>query len=205
MFESLFSTIAQVHDVEALIAWGGLALVCAIVFVETGLLFGFFLPGDSLLVTAGVFAAAGYLPIVPLLTLTMLCAIAGDQVGYLVGKHLGARLYKKHDSKFFKRSHLEKANAFYKDHGVKTIVLARFVPIVRTFVPTVAGTAGMDYRTFTFWNIMGGVLWVGSMIGGGYLLGALIPNVEEYLHYIVLGIIVVSLLPVLHAYLRRRK
>src|SRR5271156_7249092 len=147
MFETLRHLFDTLRDVEGLIRAGGLAVVCAIVFTETGLFFGFFLPGDSLLVTAGILAAAGHLSLVGLLGLVTLCAILGDQLNYFVGRNAGRALFSRPDSLLFKKKHLERAHAFYEKHGVKTIIIARFVPIVRTFCPAVAGAAGGKYHT----------------------------------------------------------
>src|SRR5262245_3067565 len=135
--ETLFDLLHRLRDVEGIIRWGGLAMIVAIVFAETGLLVGFFLPGDSLLFTAGFLAAGGHLNIVMLLVLVTAVAIAGDQVGYLIGYKTGSRIYQREDSRFFKREHLLRTQAFYEKHGGKTIILARFVPIVRTFAPVV--------------------------------------------------------------------
>jgi membrane-associated protein len=186
---------ALVSDVEAIVTWGGTLLVCGIIFVETGLLVGFFLPGDSLLVTAGIFAAAGHLDLTVLLLLGGACAVAGDQVGYLIGRRGGRALYRRPDSRFFKRRHLEHTRNFYRKHGPKTIVLARFVPIVRTFAPVVAGAAEMEYRRFVSYNVIGGVLWVFSMTLLGYFLGSLIPHIDRYIHWVIVVVVFLSLLP----------
>ena len=163
--------LRTITDVQAIIQWGGVLGVALVVFVETGLFVGFFLPGDSLLVTAGILAAAGHLDLSLLLGLTALAAIAGDQVGYGIGRRAGEALYRRPDSRWFRRSHLERAHAFYEKYGAKTIVLARFVPIVRTFAPAVAGAALMRYRRFVTYNVVGGLLWVFSMVLTGYTLG----------------------------------
>jgi membrane-associated protein len=184
-----------VTDVQGMITWGGVALICAIIFVETGLFVGFFLPGDSLLVTAGVFAAAGYLDVGTLLVLGSLCAVAGDQVGYVIGHRAGRTLYNRPNSRFFKRQHLERTRAFYERYGAKTIVLARFIPIVRTFAPAVAGAAEMHYRRFVSYNVLGGVLWVFSTTLLGYFLGTAIPNISQYIHWVIAVVILLSLLP----------
>ena len=170
MFESIRHLLHSIYDVEGLIRAGGPLLVCIVVFVETGLFVGFFLPGDSLLVTAGVFAAAGTIPLRWLLLPVMLCAIVGDQLGYWIGRGW-ALLYKREESFFFRRSHLQRAHDFYEKYGGKTVMLARFVPIVRTFCPPVAGAAGMPYSRYLTYDIFGGMLWVGSMILGGYRWG----------------------------------
>ncbi|HLB89212.1 MAG TPA: VTT domain-containing protein, partial [Terriglobales bacterium] len=164
MLEFIRHLLHTLYDVEGLIRWGGTFLVCFIVFIETGFFVGFFLPGDSLLVTAGVFAGAGHLPIGTLLTLVTLCAITGDQLGYWIGRSAGNALYRREDSFFFRRSHLRRAHDFYEKYGGKTVILARFVPIIRTFCPPVAGAAQMSYTRYLSYDIFGGVFWVGSMI-----------------------------------------
>ena len=184
-----------VTDVRGLIQLGGLLMVCTIVFVETGLFVGFFLPGDSLLVTAGIFAAAGDLNLATLLMGASACAVAGDQLGYLIGRRTGEALYSRPDSRFFKRKHLERAHTFYEKHGAKTIVLARFIPIVRTFAPAVAGAAQMQYRRFVFYNVFGGVFWVLSTVLLGYFLGRAVPDIERHIHIVIAVVIILSLLP----------
>lgn len=198
--------LAQIYDVRGLIEWGGTLLVCTVVFVETGMFVGFFLPGDSLLVTAGVFAGAGQLKVATLLTLVTLCAIAGDQVGYFIGWKAGENLYKREDSRFFKRKHLRAAHEFYEHYGGKTIILARFVPIIRTFCPPVAGAARMTYVHYFLYDICGGFLWVWSMILLGYTLGRTVPNIDRKIHYIIAIVIVVSLMPAAyHAWKAHRR
>lgn len=182
-------------DVRGLIEWGGVAMVCIVIFAETGLFVGFFLPGDSLLVTAGVFAAAGQIKLFWLLSLVTLCAIAGDQLGYLIGYKAGSALYQREDSRFFKKSHLMRAHEFYEKHGARTIILARFVPIVRTFCPPVTGAAKMSYPRYLAYDIFGGFLWVWSMVLLGYTLGRSVPNIDKRIHYIIAVVIVVSLIP----------
>lgn len=206
MLDSLQQAFHFLMDVQSLIQWGGLLMVCVIVFVETGLFVGFFLPGDSLLVTAGVFAAAGHIELTWLLILVSLCAVIGDQTGYVIGRQAGSALFKREDSMFFKRKHLEKAHDFYEKYGNKTIVIARFVPIVRTFAPAVAGAAQMNYRRFVTYNIMGGLLWVVSMILIGYLLGSSIPKINSYIHLVIIVVIFLSILPaIVEVYKARRK
>lgn len=195
MIELLRSVLAHLSDVRGLIEWGGTAMVCGIVFVETGMFVGFFLPGDSLLVTAGVFAGAGQLKLALLLTLVTLCAIAGDQLGYLIGRKAGASLYRRKDSRFFKRRHLEEAHDFYEKYGGKTIIMARFVPIIRTFCPPVAGAAKMNYVRYLVYDVIGGICWVWGMTLLGYTLGRTVPNIDKRIHYIIAAVIVVSLIP----------
>jgi len=199
--DALKHLLAQVYDVRGLIEWGGTVLVCAIVFVETGMFVGFFLPGDSLLVTAGVLAAAGHLKLASLLSLVTVCAIAGDQLGYAIGRRAGNSLYGRKDSRFFKHEHLQHAHDFYERYGGKTVILARFIPIIRTFCPPVAGAAKMNYARYLTYDIFGGFLWVWSMVLVGYTLGRSVPNVEKRIHYVIAGVIVISLMPaVYHAW-----
>jgi membrane-associated protein len=193
--ELIRNLLHHLFDVRGLIEWGGVAMVCMIVFAETGMFVGFFLPGDSLLVTAGVFAAAGQLRISWLLGSVTLCAIAGDQLGYLIGYQAGSALYQRKDSQFFKRSHLQRAHEFYEKYGASTIILARFVPIVRTFCPPVAGAAKMSYPRYLAYDIFGGFLWVWGMILLGYTLGRTIPNIDKRIHYVIAIVIVASLIP----------
>jgi len=195
MIELLRHLLAQLYDVRGLIEWGGTALACIIVFIETGMFVGFFLPGDSLLVTAGVFAGAGHMKLASLLSLVTLCAIAGDQLGYLIGRKAGENLYRREDSRFFKKRHLERAHEFYERFGGKTIIIARFVPIIRTFCPPVAGAAKMKYARYLAYDVVGGFLWVWSMVLVGYTLGRTVPNVDKKIHYIIAGVIVLSLMP----------
>jgi membrane-associated protein len=205
VLESIRHLLHSIYDVEGLISWGGPLLVCTVVFIETGFFVGFFLPGDSLLVTAGVFAAAGKIPLHWLLAPVMLCAIVGDQIGYWIGRGAGKSLYSRKDSFFFRRSHLERARGFYEKYGGKTVILARFIPIIRTFCPLVAGAAGMPYSRYLTYDIGGGTLWVGSMILGGYFLGRSVPNIGQRIHYVIAVVVVLSLLPAIIGILRARK
>lgn len=183
----------------------GLIGVAVIVFAESGLFFGFFLPGDSLLFTAGFLASQNIISIWGLLIIGVIMAILGDNIGYYFGKRTGPMMFNREDSLFFHKKHIEKARAFYDKHGKKTIVLARFIPIVRTFVPIVAGVAGMEYKTFMKFNIMGGFLWVWGVTGLGYFLGNSIPNVEHYLTPIIIGIIVISFIPAIIEVVKSRR
>lgn len=197
--------LPQFLDPQFLVETAGLIGVILIVFAESGLFFGFFLPGESLLFTAGLFASQGYLNIWWLVFGTMVAAIVGDSVGYAFGKRVGPKLFSREDSIFFHKKHLDKASAFYAKYGVKTIVLARFVPIVRTFAPIVAGMGGMKYRTFLTFNVIGGVLWTSSATLLGYFLGNAVPGIEDYLHYIIVGIIAVSFIPVIREVVKARR
>ncbi len=205
MFENIRHFLHAVYDVEGLIRWGGPLLVCIIVFIETGFFVGFFLPGDSLLVTAGVFSAAGVISLRWILLPVMLCAIVGDQIGYWIGRAAGAALYRREDSFFFRRSHLLRAHDFYEKYGGKTVILARFIPIIRTFCPPVAGAARMTYSRYLLYDIFGGMFWVGSMILGGYSLGRSIPNISQRIHYVIAVVVVLSLLPAIIGVLRAKR
>lgn len=187
--------IHKLYNVQNLVQSGGPLLVCSIVFVETGLFVGFFLPGDSLLVTAGVFAGAGQISLAWLLLPASLCAVAGDQLGYFIGRKAGRNLYNREDSRFFKKTHLQRAHEFYEKHGPKAIIIARFVPIIRTFCPPVAGAAQMRYSRYLTFDIIGGVLWVCGLTLAGYTLGRRIPNIQSRLHLVIAVVIIVSLLP----------
>jgi membrane-associated protein len=204
MIQTLVHLFHVLSNVQGLIEWGGTLLVCGIVFIETGFFVGFFLPGDSLLVTAGVFAGAGHLPILELFVLVSLCAIAGDQIGYWIGRKAGQALYSREDSLVFRKRHLEQAHLFYEKNGGKTVIMARFVPIIRTFCPPVAGAAAMPYGRYLTFDIAGGFLWVGSMTLGGYFLGRVIPNIGSRIHYVIAAVIVLSLLPGIIGVLRSR-
>ncbi len=195
----------RLHNLDELIVWAGYVGLTIIVFCETGLLVGFFLPGDSLLVTAGLVASQGKLDIVVLTGLLMAAAIIGDSVGYAIGYFAGPKLFKKEDSFFFRKDHIKKTHDFFEKYGGKTIILARFVPIVRTFAPTVAGVGRMNYRKFISFNIIGGILWVGSMLFMGYFLGRTIPNIDKHMHIVIGVVIIVSFLPILHEWNQSRK
>jgi membrane-associated protein len=201
LIQGFFKTL---YNVPELIRWGGLFGLIVIVFAETGLMIGFFLPGDSLLVTAGLFAAKGDLNIVWLNVSLILAAIVGDATGYWIGYRAGKALYSRPNSFFFRREHLIATHEFYEKHGGKTIILARFMPIFRTFAPVVAGAAEMTYRRFAVFNITGGVLWVLSMTLTGYFLGLAVPDLEKHIHIVVAVVIGLSLLPAAIAWLKSR-
>ncbi len=194
------------YSLDALIQWGGYALLVAIVFAETGLLIGCFLPGDSLLITAGLLAAAGHLNIWWLNGLLIAAAIVGDSVGYAIGVRLGPRIFTRQKSLLFNPKHVERTHRFYEKYGPKTIVIARFVPIVRTFAPVLAGVGTMQYRRFLFYNVAGGIGWVVSMSGAGFLLGRTVPNISRHIHVLVIVVIVLSCVPIaVEIYRERRK
>ncbi len=203
--EFLSEFFSKLHHLDQLVAWGGYTVITIIVFCETGLLAGFFLPGDSLLVTAGLVASQGHLDIVWLNVLLIAAAIVGDSVGYMIGRFLGPKIFNKEDSFFFHKKHVERTRHFFERYGGKTIILARFVPIVRTFAPTVAGVGQMSYGKFLSFNVIGGVVWVLSMTSIGYFLGKTVPNIEKHFHWVVIVVIFVSFLPVLFEFVKARK
>lgn len=187
--------LESLMNLETILPTIGYIGITAIVFAESGLLIGFFLPGDSLLFTAGFLASQGIFNITLLCTLTFIAAVTGDSVGYAFGKHIGPRLFTKEDSWLFHKKHLAKAQHFYEKYGVKTIILARFLPVVRTFAPIVAGIGNMHYRTFITYNIVGGLIWAVGVTLAGYFLGQLIPDVDKYLIPIILVIVFISVAP----------
>lgn len=181
-----------------------------IIFAETGLAVGFFLPGDSLLVVAGLFAAAGKMNIFVLLISLFIAGILGDLVGYLTGRRMGKTIFSRPKSRVFNPNHLLKAQKFYEKYGGKTIILARFVPIVRTFAPIVAGAAEMPYRNFAFYNILGSFLWIFSMLLAGYFLGGLVErafgiNLDEHIDKVVIIVVLLSIVPIIIEYIKARR
>jgi len=204
--EMLHEFFSRLYHFDQLIRWGGYAVLVVIVFSETGLLAGFFLPGDSLLVTAGILAAVEHaLNFWVLIGLLGAAAVIGDSVGYWIGFQIGPRIFNKEDSFFFRKSHLLRTQHFYEKYGAKTIVLARFVPIVRTFAPTLAGVGRMSYGKFLAYNVVGGIGWVASMLSIGYYLARSVPNIEKRVHWVILIVIVVSFLPIIKEVLSGRK
>jgi membrane-associated protein len=197
----------RLRDVKALVAWGGYVGLTAIIFAETGLLVGFFLPGDSLLVTAGLFASQPRfgLNVWLLGCLLMVASIIGNAVGYWIGQMSGPRLFRREESLLFKPRYLRQAHEFYEKHGGKTIILARFMPIVRTFVPVVAGAAGMPYGRYTMYNVVGGIAWIWSLLLIGYFLGRYIPGIDEHIETLIIVVIALSLLPALIHWLKARR
>ena len=195
----------NIYNVPVLIRTVGPYGLMAVVFAETGMLVGFFLPGDSLLITAGLFAARGDLNIRFLIPSLILAAIVGNATGYAIGKRTGKTLYSRPDSLLFRREHLRMTHAYYEKHGGKTIILAQFIPILRTFAPVVAGVGEMGYMRFATYNVVGAIAWVASMTLGGYVLGNVVPNIEQRIHYVVFAVIAVSLIPPGIAWLRRKR
>jgi membrane-associated protein len=200
-----FQSLYDPQGLRELIRWGGAPLVCFIVFIETGFFVGFFLPGDSLLVTAGIFAAADVVPLRWLLLPVMACAIVGDQIGYWIGRTAGQALYHRKESFFFRRSHLQRAHEFYEKYGGRAVIFARFVPIIRTFCPPVAGAALMPYPRYIAFDVLGGIFWVAAMILGGFFLGRSVPNIGQRIHYVIAVVIVLSVLPAIISLVRARR
>lgn len=195
----------QLSDVQALVQWGGYVVLTAIIFAETGLLIGFFLPGDSLLVSAGLLAAHGTLNVYLMGLILSVAAIVGDSVGYAMGRAAGPRIFTREDSLLFNKKHLYRAHAFYEKHGGKTIVLARFMPIIRTFAPVVAGVAEMRYRDFVLYNVLGGIGWVWGMLLTGYSLGRYIPGIDRHIDLVIVVVIFLSVSPGIVGWLRQRR
>ena len=196
----------RLRDLPALVQWAGYVGMFAIIFTETGLFFGFFLPGDSLLVTAGLLASQGLpLDVKTMGVLLTAAAILGDNTNYWIGRMSGPRIFTRDESLFFKKKHLQRAADFYARHGAKTVVLARFMPIIRTFAPLVAGAAGMNYQTFVTYSVLGGIAWIWSMLLTGYYLGSRFPGVSEHLEKVILVVIFLSILPGIISWLRARR
>jgi membrane-associated protein len=183
------------HPEHLIEAFGTLGLF-AIVFAESGLLFGFFLPGDSLLFTAGLLASRGVLNFAVIVVGCAVFAIAGDQVGYVIGRKAGPALFRRPDSRFFHQRNVERARVYFEKNGPRTVILARFIPVIRTFAPVVAGVGQMEYRKFVTYNVVGGILWGSGVTTAGYILGESIPDVDRWLLPIIGVIVMVSFVPV---------
>lgn len=179
--------------------------VIAIIFLETGAFFGFFFPGDTLLFTAGFLATQGYISLPVLLIGAFLAAVLGDTVGYAFGKKIGPNLFTKEHSVFFDKKHIARAQAFYEQYGKKTIILARFLPVIRTFAPIIAGVGNMKYQTFITFNIIGGLLWTWSMLFFGYIFGSVVPNPDRYIIPVIILIMILSSIPTFYEVYKNRK
>lgn len=199
----------KLRDLDALVAWAGMAGMATIIFTETGLFFGFFLPGDSLLVTAGLLSATPDSPvkfdITQLGLLLSAAAIVGDNTNYWVGRLTGPKIFRRDDSMFFKKKYVDEAHAFYEKWGPITIVLCRFMPIIRTFAPLVAGVAVMRYRTFLTFSIIGGLAWIWSMLLTGYLLGRYVPGVAQHVEKVIIVVVLISISPAIIGGIKARR
>jgi len=204
--QSLVDLFHQLTNVRELVRVGGYVGLTAIIFAETGLLVGFFLPGDSLIVTAGLLSAQPQfgLNVYVLGLLLTVAAIIGNSVGYAIGRATGPRLFTRDDSLLFKKKHLYRAQDFYQKHGGKTLIIARFMPIVRTFVPVVAGLANMPLKAYTAYNVLGAVAWIWSMLFIGHFLGRVVPGIDKHIEPMILVIVALSLLPALISWRRER-
>jgi membrane-associated protein len=203
--QAIVDLFHRLHNLTELVQWAGLFGLAAIIFSETGLLVGVFLPGDSLLVTAGLLAARGYLNALALAPLLTAAAICGNSVGYFVGRATGPRIFNRENSLFFNKKHAIRAHEFYAKYGRKTIVLAQFMPIIRTFAPVVAGVGGMRFSQFITFNIIGAVIWIWSMVGIGYFLGSYIPGIDQHIEIVIAIVIFISILPGLISGYRARR
>jgi membrane-associated protein len=204
--DGIFDFLKQLVSPESIIYYGGLYLLLFVVFAETGLFIGFFLPGDSLLFTAGLFCSTGTLAIHPILLviLIILAAVAGNMVGYSFGKRVGPLLFKRKSGLLFRQEHLTAAHDFYIKHGKKTIILSRFLPIVRTFAPIVAGIVRLDYYKFFLFSLAGAFLWVNTLVLTGYYMGKYIPGTKNYLGYIVIFLIVITSVPFIYNSIKKK-
>ena len=202
--EFLKEIFNSIYDVKSLVMWAGYVGLFAIIFAETGLLVGFFLPGDSLLVTAGLFAATGELNILYLNLLLIPAAIIGNSVGYWIGYKSGPRLFKREQSLLFRKDYLVKTHVFYEKHGASTMIITRFMPILRTFAPIVGGMGRMNYKKFTYYNIIGAVTWIVSMTLIGFFLGRTIPNIDKHIEKVIIAVVFLSLLPAIIKYLKHK-
>jgi membrane-associated protein len=202
-----FKQFQQLIDPKELITAGGLILILIVVFVENGLFFGFFLPGDTLLITAGLFCATDKLKVSIYILLIFIClsAILGSLFGYFFGKRMGESLYAKKDTLLFKKKYIVAAEVFFAKYGGMALIMGRFLPILRTFAPIFAGVVKFDFKKFLTFNITGGILWVVSMLLGGYFLGKVFPNVGKNLEYIIIAIIIITWIPVVRTYLKEKK
>jgi membrane-associated protein len=204
--DGIFNFLKQLVNPESIILYGGIYLLLFLVFAETGLFVGFFLPGDSLLFTAGLFCSTGILALHPILLviLIILAAVAGNMIGYAFGKKVGPLLFNRRSSFFFRQKHLVAAHEFYLKHGKKTIILSRFLPIVRTFAPIVAGIVKLEYYNFFIYSLIGAFFWVCTLVLSGYFLGKYVPGTKDYLGYIVIFLIVITSVPFIYKSIMNR-
>jgi len=207
ILNDVWNFLKELVNPESIIKYGGFWLLLFVVFSETGLFVGFFLPGDSLLFTAGLLTATGFIPYPVYIVILGVClaAITGNTAGYAFGKKAGRAIFKRKKSFFFKPAHLNIAKDFYDRHGGKAIILGAFLPIVRTFAPIVAGAVELKYKKFVFFNITGAVLWANSMILAGYYLGTYFPGIDKNLKYIVIFLIVITAIPVFRTFIKEKR
>jgi membrane-associated protein len=201
----LLDLFHRLSNLPELVQWAGLFGLTAIIFSETGLLIGVFLPGDSLLVTAGLLAARGYLNVYTLAPALTLAAICGNSLGYFIGRATGPRIFNRENSLLFNKKHAIRAHEFYEKYGRMTIVLAQFMPIIRTFSPVIAGVGGMRFRDFITFNVVGAFVWIWSMLGIGYFLGSYIPGIDQHIEIVVVIVVFLSILPGLIGGYRARR
>lgn len=204
--DGIWEFLKELVNPESIIRYGGIYLLLFVVFAETGLFVGFFLPGDSLLFTAGLLCSTEILLVHPVLLVVfiIMAAVAGNMVGYSFGKKVGILLFKRESGLFFRHEHLVTANEFYKKYGKKTIILSRFLPIVRTFAPIIAGIVKLNYYKFFIYSLTGAILWVNTLVLAGYFMGEYIPNTQEYLKYIVIFLIVITAIPFIYNYIKKK-
>jgi membrane-associated protein len=204
--DGIMDFLKELVNPESIIRYGGIYLLLFVVFAETGLFVGFFLPGDSLLFTAGLLCSTGVLQLHPvvLIILIIIAAVAGNMVGYSFGKKVGPLLFKRKSGFFFRQEHLVTANEFYKKHGKKTIILSRFLPIVRTFAPIIAGIVKLEYYKFFVYSLVGAFFWVSTLVLIGYYMGKYIPGTKEYLEYIVIFLIVITSIPFVYNWIKKK-
>ncbi|MFI5220545.1 MAG: DedA family protein [Bacteroidia bacterium] len=207
MFENLIGFFETLISSEKIIYYGGLSLLIIVVFAETGLFIGFFLPGDYLLFTAGLLCGTEQLDISIFLLLIslILASVAGNYVGYYTGKTLGKKLFTRPDSRFFKQSRVQRAKKFYDEKGMLSLVLGRFLPIIRTFSPIIAGAIDMDFKKFSVFNWSGGFLWVGTLVSIGYFLGRTYPEIINYLEYFIIGFVLITTIILVRQFMKKEK
>ncbi|MBC7708194.1 VTT domain-containing protein [Polaromonas sp.] len=191
-------------DVNTIVQSGGLLLLALIVFAEVGLLLGFFLPGDTLLIAAGIYAHSGHLSIVAVIVVVAIAAILGDNTGYYIGRKLGPRVFRKPDGLIFRKDHIDKAEVFYEKYGAKTLLISHFIPVIRTFQPLLAGVGRMPYRRFVVFNILGDILWAVSVPLLGYYVGSRIPGIDKYIQLVLLAVIILSAGPTIYHIIKLR-
>jgi membrane-associated protein len=204
--DGIIDFLKELVNPESIIRYGGMYLLLFVVFAETGLFIGFFLPGDSLLFTAGLLCSTGILDIHPslLVVLIIVAAVTGNMVGYSFGKKVGVLLFKRKSGFLFRQEHLVTANEFYNKYGKKTIILSRFLPIVRTFAPIVAGIVKLDYRKFFIYSLVGAFFWVNSLVLTGYFMGVYMPKTKDYLEYIIIFLIVITAIPFVYNSIKKK-